>query len=84
MSLRPVPRKSQGKRSRFMGVTWDENHRGKKWKACLIIDGRVMFKGMFATEEAAARARDEASRDHLPQELARFNFPRGNERGIHE
>ena len=82
--MRPVPRKSRGKQSRFMGVTFDKTYRGRKWIAVLIVDGHVRFKGHFSTEEEAARARDEASREHLPASFARMNFPRNGERGIYE
>ena len=65
-----VPRGS----SRFTGVYWSKTT--KKWQAALHVPGekKQHYLGVFASEDAAARARDaEVRRRNLP--TARLNFP---------
>lgn len=60
-------RKELNSCSRFKGVSWDKKH----WRA--RIKGTISL-GNFDSEEAAARAYDEAAKK-LFGEFARLNFP---------
>jgi len=65
----PLPRRR--KSSSFRGVSY--NFKSNKWKAVITVKKKQTFLGYFKSEEAAARAYDEASkRIHGPQ--ARLNF----------
>lgn len=57
--------------SYFKGVTWDKSRR--KWMVQIVIDGVRTHLGRFAIEEDAARAYDEAAKQHFG-EFARCNF----------
>ncbi len=63
------PRK--GGASRFHGVGWWK--RDQKWRAKISVDGRTIHLGYFADEEDAARAYDQAAREHFG-EYASTNF----------
>jgi hypothetical protein len=52
--------------SRFKGVSYDA--RGKKFFACIKINGRTKALGNFADEISAAKAYDAAARKHLGRE----------------
>jgi hypothetical protein len=63
---------ARGGSSRFKGVGF---HRVTgKWAAYIRVDGRQMHLGLYRTEDAAARAYDEAARTHYGA-FARLNFP---------
>lgn len=68
-------------RSRFKGVVWSGDwHRGQRpWVARIKADGRRLLVGYFLTEEEAARAYDDAAREHFGS-FACVNFPRDGER----
>ena len=60
-----APRKGRnnfGKTSRFIGVSWDEQTR--KWRACVKVDKRTKFIGLYEDEEVAARKYNEYVRGH--------------------
>lgn len=75
--------KSAAKSSRYLGVCYDKSRHGKMWRAQLTVNGRLVWKTYFETEDDAARNRDAIVRSLLPgDDRARFNFPRAGERGI--
>ena len=55
----------------FKGVT----KRGKKWRAQMRLSGKRVWLGSFSTAEAAAKACDDAARNHHGI-FARLNFPK--------
>lgn len=50
------------------------SRRKNRWEACLKVDKVRVFRGIFDTEDEAARAYDAAAREHLGNG-ARLNFP---------
>jgi hypothetical protein len=80
-NLRPATRSQNnhnerprtGSFSRFKGVIFDGRWRGR-WQARIIMDGRRLSLGYFATEEDAARAYDAAALAAWG-EYAWLNFP---------
>ena len=44
--------------SKYVGVTYSPNRKGKKWKASIGFDGKTKTLGWFETELEAAQARD--------------------------
>lgn len=56
----------------FKGVYYES--RRAHWIAYLVVDRRRVHLGSYATEEEAARAYDDAAREHFG-EFARLNFP---------
>jgi hypothetical protein len=75
----PTPGQKIGISSRYRGVTSDQA-RGlpRPWRAAMFLDGVHVFLGRYRTEEAAARAHDEAARVLLGP-TAIVNFPRDEE-----
>lgn len=73
-----TPKPRHGKTSRFKGVHW--NSRDKTWYAVITINYRHIHLGCFRTEEAAARAYDEAAR-RFWGEFAWTNGAGGDPRG---
>ena len=63
-------RKFKNTSSIYVGVNWDKWK--QKWTATLKKKGKTLFKKDFLTEEAAARAYDEACFEHYG---VRKNFP---------
>lgn len=63
-------RKEEGCTSNYFGVYWDAAR--EKWVARLHKEGVVLLQKRFLTEEAAARAYDEACFEHYG---VRKNFP---------
>lgn len=59
-----------GRSSRYRGVTL---HPTGKWQASIKVQLRVIYLGLFASEEAAARAYDAAAVKHFG-DFARPNF----------
>jgi ketopantoate reductase len=67
-------------KSGFCGVCWSRSHR--KWAAAIHHDGKSHHVGYFSSEEDAARAYDEAAREHHGAR-AQLNFPRAGEVKAH-
>ncbi len=63
---------SLGGKSKFKGVT--RNSQSKNWRAYIVVDRRQFHLGSFESEEAAARAYDNAARERFG-EFACLNFP---------
>lgn len=57
--------------SPFKGVS---RYRGDHWQATIRVDGKLRWLGSFDNAEDAARAYDEAAREHHGP-TARLNFP---------
>jgi hypothetical protein len=66
------PQDRPGKLSTFKGVTWYATH--ERWVARIRVDGRLRSLGYFTSEEAAARAYDNAAQAAWPG-YAYLNFP---------
>lgn len=65
----------RAKASRFKGVSWHKQKYGRsRWTAYIHYDKRRHFIGLFDSEEDAARAYDDAAREHFG-EFAYLNFP---------
>jgi len=67
-------RRSHGPRkfSKYRGVSW---HVNGKWQANLKFNSKGIYLGLFYTEEDAARAYDDAVREHLGADgYERLNF----------
>lgn len=60
--------------SGFKGVTLDK--RSGKWTAQIHSSGRHLYLGRYTSPEDAARAYDDAAREHFGK-YARVNFPSG-------
>ncbi len=69
-----APKRRDGYRSCFKGVEW--RSRPAPWRARLRSGGKRIYLGCFPTEEAAARAYDEAAKRFFG-EFAWLNFPEG-------
>lgn len=60
-------------RSRFKGVTYDDEKVEKKWRARISFEGKRIYLGHHLTEEEAAEAYDKAALE-LHKEFANLNF----------
>jgi len=58
--------------SKFKGVFWHSH--AKKWGACITLQGRNKYIGVFISEIDAARAYDRYAAEHFG-EFAYLNFP---------
>lgn len=67
--------RSRGGSSQFKGVA---KHPNGKWLATIWYEKRQHTLGYFVDEHAAARAYDDAAREHFGK-FGRFNFPRDGE-----
>lgn len=68
----------KNKTSKFRGVTLIAVGHAKPWRAQIWMGGKAQTLGRFSTEEEAARAYDDAAREHH-KENAVLNFPPGSE-----
>ena len=73
-----VARVSHG-RSKHKGVTFVARLRLRPWRAQIMVNGKHLHLGQYATEVEAAKAYDAAARLHFG-EFARTNFPAGDAR----
>ena len=64
--------------SQFKGVGW--NAKNGKWKSTIHAKGKAHHLGFFSDETDAAKAYDDAAREHFG-EHAWLNFPGEGERG---
>ena len=58
--------------SEYKGVHW--NKQNKKWRARIMVDGKLIHLGYFTDEMDAASAYDEAAMEYFG-EFAKLNFP---------
>lgn len=64
-------KKSDGLSSKYKGVSWHKQT--EKWRATIKINQGLMYLGLFEVEEDAARAYDEAAKEHFG-EFAKVNL----------
>lgn len=62
--------------SKYKGVAFVKRCKSKPWLAQIKVNRKLIYLGYHATEEAAARAYDDAAREHFG-EFAKPNFPAG-------
>jgi hypothetical protein len=67
-------RNSENNKSKYIGLSYYPGNPYNPWRAGITVNGKRMHLGYFATEEEAARARDEAALK-LHGEFAYLNFP---------
>jgi hypothetical protein len=58
--------------SKYLGVCWHIN----KWVTHITVNGKCLHLGLFASEEEAAKAYDNAALLHH-KEFANLNFKQG-------
>ncbi len=66
-------RKRKGTLSKYKGVTWNRNR--ETWNAYITVNKEFVHLGVFRNEMKAAKAYDEAAKEHF-KEFARLNFPK--------
>jgi len=59
-------------RSKYKGVDWANDM--KRWRARIRVNGKRIYLGSFTNETEAAKAYDQAAREHHGQ-FASLNFP---------
>ena len=64
-------KKTRGTVSKFKGVAW--HRRDEVWVSSITCNGKSYWLGTFDSEQAAAKAYDEAAQEHFG-EFARLNF----------
>ena len=64
-----VNRKCKSKKSEFSGIS----PHGKKWRAAISVNGKIMYLGLHPSKEEAAKAYDKAAQLHNG-EFASLNF----------
>lgn len=68
-------RKNANNTSGYKGVTpYRRTDKENKWKAQLVLNGKLLYLGLYATPEDAARAYDRAAREYFG-DFAATNFP---------
>ena len=51
--------------SGYKGVSYDLRNKYKKYRACIVVDGKQRWLGYFSNAEDAAQAYDRAAREHF-------------------
>ena len=73
--------KKEFKRSKYTGVVWGQfrntngNMRKGRWKARIMVNGKLINPGRFEDEIDAARAYDDAVIEHGLEHTQKLNFP---------
>lgn len=73
--------KKEFKRSKYTGVAWDQyrntngNMRNGRWRARIMVDGKLINLGRFEDEIDAAKAYDAAVIENGLEHTQKLNFP---------
>lgn len=71
-NMRNKPKRRTQTTSRFKGVSLHST--GNKWQSQIMVDGKIIYIGLFSDEELAAKAYDQVALRQFG-EFARLNFP---------